>query len=440
MLLIVLVSCWTGCGDSEPADLTSNDGASARPAAGDGAGSGAIDSGIAVGDAGSVPAPGERIPDVPPGQQPSWSTITNGPGSGDSGRTDAIIRREVIDISKSPATFGGAPVVFVHPSGIDQTRTGTIVIGFNGGQSEGEGNKAYVLRRELGGSWTDPQILEEDKQIDFGIVYQPRNVPQAPLLAMYWFGGAPAEGPPTGIRVSRDDGATWSARTLSPNSSLWEGRGMQVGMNHPVEFSDGSLLFVDGDSKGKRFGAARIIRVPADNYQNNGGAAWSALDLQQGDRAGHVHGSFLILSPDQQNLMAIFRTDFNAGSYYKTSNDGGRTWSRDFARLDSPGSNGISSVSLDWNDSASPLHGWHVFAASNHSVIRNGLNVTVTREPTGSWSQVLRLHEDEPREDADPTLFQGRDGLIHLLFTGRGSALLKYYVIDPYRLTGTTRP
>lgn len=50
----------------------------------------------------------------------------------------------------------------------------------------------------------------------------------------------------------------------------------------------------------------------------------------------------------------------------------------------------------------------------------------------------LPPHPEEVREgneNADPTIFQGRDGNLHLLLSGRDADLLKYYVLDPHMLT-----
>jgi hypothetical protein len=53
---------------------------------------------------------------------------------------------------------------------------------------------------------------------------------------------------------------------------------------------------------------------------------------------------------------------------------------------------------------------------------------------------VLTLHADLPAEDADPSLMQTPDRKIHLLFTGRGSEELKYYVLDPDKLCAEAPP
>ncbi len=114
-------------------------------------------------------------------------------------------------------------------------------------------------------------------------------------------------------------------------------------------------------------------------------------------------------------------------------------------------------MSLNWADPKSPLHGWHVIAGSEHGTTRQAMLVGITKDPTGRWEAVLKLNvlnrknpsaisgEEIPTdrddgENADPTIFQGPNGNIHLLFTGRGGDTLKYYLIDPYKLTGEAPP
>lgn len=389
----------------------------------------------------------------------SWVTVRNGPATNDGGSAaDAIIRSEIIDIEDSPATFNGGNVTFVHPSGFDETRDGTIVIGFNGGASEGEGNQAYVMRKPVGGDWSVPQILEDDQQIDFGVIYQPRNVIDAPVLAYYWFGAAPSEGPPGAVRVSHDDGRTWSARNLLPQSSHFDhgsGDRVNVGMNHPIEWPDGTLWFACNEEAdgGLNHSPALIAKVPPDNYANDGGTPWEVVNIQGGSNDANVMGSWLILSPDMQDLAYVSRS---GSANINRSTDGGQTWGtwKGLPASPTPAA-GISSVSLDWDDPTSPLNGWHAAAGARDANKRRYLTVHISQDPMNSWSEVLKLNNYESRdgnqsagaippelgddgENADPTFFQARDGSIHLLFTGRGGHVLKYYVIDPWKLTGET--
>ncbi|MBD3321408.1 MAG: T9SS type A sorting domain-containing protein [Chitinivibrionales bacterium] len=398
----------------------------------------------------------------------SWVTERTGPASNDLGPLrDAIIRSEIIDIGQSPARFNGNRIAYAHPSCIDETRQGTIVIGFNGGDVEAEGNHAYTLRKPAGESWNDPIILEDGGQIDFGVIYQPRNIQNAPILAYYWLGGPPSNADGA-IRYSTDDGATWSSRTLAPQSSYWsDNRGtMQCGMNHPLEWPDGTLWFASSDEgQGLYDCHAYITKVPPDNYANDGGSNWEVTDIQGNSTDGHTHGTWLILGKDAQGnpeeIIRMSRTNFCNTPTYRYSDNGGDSWgSWQTVSVNQNGSLGgisnlncgISTVSLDWDNPDSPLNGLHVLAGSGHK--RSALNVTISQDPLGgSWDAAIQLNVlerpfldqsgqvppipsevSDDHENADPTLFQARDGNIHLLFTGREGNLLKYYVIDPYVL------
>lgn len=402
----------------------------------------------------------------------SWVTERDGAASNDQGpRTAAIIRSQIIDIGDSPALFDGDDIAYVHPSSFDITREGTVVVGFNGGAEEAEGNHAYTLRKPVGGDWSTPQVLEDDAQIDFGLFYQPRNVPDAPVLAYYLYDGAfpDADG---AIRVSHDDGQTWSDRVMMPNSSLFRQTTMRPGYNHPLEFNDGTLWLAGSDTTdGAHEARARGVIVPPDNYdnQNADGTAWEAFDLQGDSEDGQYLGDWLVLGTDENgdphDIMHMSRTNFNEGTMFRRTTDGGANWD-DWTSVtvstsgDGTSSNikaGISSTSLDWDDPDSPLHGWHVLVGSTHQ--RTAINVAISQNPEdGEWESVLTLNEIERRyvsqpdlpptpdevsddnENADPTIFQGPDGTLHLMFTGREGDLLKYYELDPYELTGEPIP
>ncbi|MBD3419050.1 MAG: hypothetical protein GF398_02920 [Chitinivibrionales bacterium] len=385
---------------------------------------------------------------------PSWVQVNDGPKpagkDGDAGiRRDAIIRSEYLDIGQSTArTPGGDRIEYVHPSCFDETDKGTIVMGFNGGISEAEGdNRAFFVRKPAGGQWQEPGFIEPDIQIDFGVIYQPRNEPNAPLLAYYWAGGPPSNANGA-VRVSTDDGQTWSPRTLAPQSSYWQdNRGtMQCGMNHPLEWPDGTLWFASSDeAQGLRDCHAYITKVPPDNYGNSGGGAWQVADIQGNSNDGNTHGDWLILSPDYQELMYYTRTNFNAGTYFTNSSDAGQSWKSSWTKLSQDLTNGISCVSLSPHDANHTLNGYHIVCGSKHGTRRGRLDVYLSTDPlSNSWTRVLELNYipwNGPKyeENADPTIFQSRDGSkIHLLFTGRDGDELKYYVIDAYKLCNET--
>ncbi|MBD3319929.1 MAG: hypothetical protein GF350_02420, partial [Chitinivibrionales bacterium] len=380
----------------------------------------------------------------------SWVTTANGPGSNDEGSgASAILLRQDIDIYNSPVRSPeNNRLSYNHPSCLDETDKGTIILCWNGGTSEStRENRIYCTRRVAGSStWSDPMMVEDGGQIDYGTVYQARNVPDAPIICGYWWGGCCWQG---SFRYSTDDGLTWSNRIECPTNPIWYQGPMTMGMNAPLEWPNGDLWFASYTYKaGDRpiNGEACITKVPHDNYTNEAGKTpWSGQNIQGGHADGHYMGTWLVLSPDYNELMYIARTNFNQGPYYAVSTDKGQTWTNDWPKAGGFGSNGISGVSLDVDRPSSPLHGWHVSTGGHHGTLRLAINVHVSNDPlnASSWVQKIQLRKQEINnqdgENADPTVMQSRDGSkVCVLFTGRGSHHLRYYEIDAYKLTGVS--
>ncbi|MBD3319760.1 MAG: hypothetical protein GF350_01550 [Chitinivibrionales bacterium] len=376
----------------------------------------------------------------------SWVEINDGPKpvgkDGDDGtRRDAIIRSEYLDLRASPATTpGGATITYVHPSCIDETKEGTIVIGCNAGTSEGEGsNRVFVTRKPVGGEWSVPQMIQNEGSIDYGVMYQARHNDNDTIICGYWWPtGCCDEG---GFQYSVDDGQTWSDIIACPPSDLWTSGNMTLGMNHPLEFPNGDLWFPSADFRTAFDCDSRITKVPWGSYINT--ANWTAADVEgtsQAD-AGHYMGDWLVLDPDYQHLMRFTRYNFKEGTYFKNSYDGGATWEDGWTKVPQDLSNGMSCVSLSPNDPNHPLNGYHLVTGSKHGTRRGRMDVCISDNPAANeWTRVLELNfipwnGPKYEENADPTIFQSRDGSkVHLLFTGRDGAELKYYLIDAYKL------
>ncbi|MBD3344177.1 MAG: hypothetical protein GF401_03840, partial [Chitinivibrionales bacterium] len=69
-----------------------------------------------------------------PGFAQNWVRTFDGPKDNDNGsRRNAIIKQEFL------MTKAAINTPYAHPSMIDETKEGTLIIMFNAGQSEGEG-------------------------------------------------------------------------------------------------------------------------------------------------------------------------------------------------------------------------------------------------------------------------------------------------------------
>ncbi len=365
----------------------------------------------------------------------SWVDTRTGPAPGDSGpRTGAIVRRQMLNIAESTARLeNGDRVIYNHPSMLCRTREGTMIFMWNGGPDEATShNRIFFSRLEKGASqWAEPKRLE-NRQIDFGTIFQPSK-PGAPLIAAYWYGDPSGAG--SAMMFSDDDGKTWSEPKPFPTSDdpFWAPKPakghLRFAMSPPVEFGDGRLWLASEGS----FMYPAIVEVLPDNYagQTPGGTPWSSIHDNGLDRG--ILGDFLVLTPDRQSIIYIMR----AGGNYLTT-DGGKSWTA-VPRIPKGGA-GVAALSLDVD--GGPAQGWHLTAGCNHPQRHRGLFVWISKDPTNasSWKQVLQLHEDVGGEDADPSMIQTPDRKIHLLFTGRGEELLKYYILDPDKLVADAPP
>ena len=231
------------------------------------------------------------------GAQP-WVDTQPGPRPGDSGpRIDAILLRQMINIYKSPArTPNGLRVSYNHPSMLCETREGTLIFMWYGGSTEAEaGNRIFYIRKLKGAKeWSKPKRLE-NRQIDFGTLYQPTKS-GAPIIASYWL-GAPKRSP-CRLRFSWDDGKTWSKPYEFPTTTdpYWAGYPAQghyrFSMSPPIEFPDGTLWWA-GEQAHKY---PAIVVVPSDNYTGiePGGSSWSSIHPDLFIKARGVHGDFLL--------------------------------------------------------------------------------------------------------------------------------------------------
>lgn len=366
--------------------------------------------------------------------EPGWIRTLEGPGIGDEGALlDAIEVRQRIDIYHSPArTEDGAPLSYNHPGNLCETRDGTLILMWNGGYAEQQGNRVYVMRKPRGADrWSDP-VRIVDRQIDFGVVYQPRR-PGAPIMMGYWL--RVADGPQN-IGFSYDDGLTWQVEVTPPAmTEPWAEPGWTYAFNmsHPVEFPDGTLWWPSTHCSGWPNCPPEYTIVPPDNYTGSepGGTPWSAVRFDDQSQ----HPGFLVLSSDYQRILLVNRKDFfrdNRGDWLTT--DGGRTWNL-AADLD-VGSSTPGLVSLDIEGGAS--QGWHLMGTG-----RDGWLIKRSDDPVrnASWTVLGRLNRGIDSEDADGSFFQSRiDRKVHAMFTGRGETTLKYYVFDPDYLTGVKQP
>jgi hypothetical protein len=359
------------------------------------------------------------------------------------GRTQAIVSHEYLSTGRT----------YNHPSSLAETRAGTLVFATVGGASEGESTSILVTRKPKGGAWSAFVEVTPVRQMFDPVLYQPR-APGAPLLLSYYNDCCED----ARLRISNDDGVTWSDEMTLPavnDPDYRQPRFELAEQNPPLEMPDGSL-WGSVTRRGGGYNMSWLTIVPANNYtgRENGGGPWRALRIP-----GHTgQGALLVVKPDEQaggvykNFAVVERCDFfgcTGGTKITYTSDGGRTWSPDrpieitgnkvgnsYADVHS----GIAAISLDVR--GGPARGWHLVAGAGNIAIQGGrihrgcIRVVLSSDAQ-KWEEVLELRMLQGGEEqADPTFIQGADRKVHLLWTGRGAKTLRHVVLDPDVLVG----
>ncbi|MBD3319653.1 MAG: hypothetical protein GF350_00995 [Chitinivibrionales bacterium] len=363
------------------------------------------------------------------------------------GKTEAIL----YDRSVSPNNFPWTPMTHGHSSAV--TPLGTMVCVWFGGMGEGFNDvNIWIARKEAGKGWDTPIIVDYggstgDDPMNLGstqdpVIYQPSAV-DSPLIV--YLG---ALGNTRFMRLSYDDGKTWSERKSFHNAGGIQYRGPQRSV--PLEIKGGSTFphgtaLMAGDNKD--FSGCFIDIAPPGNLygDNPSGGAWQRI--RPSSFNGKIHATFLVHDPQYQKLEFITRIDFGEGPA-AFSNDGGLSWGS-FSNMSGEfGNRGLHAASLDIL--GGDLQGWHVFVGENLGGGRNVTAISISQNGT-NWDNVLTLKEGGKY----PSVIQAPDRMVHICSEGpsaphhtfhdRSVAIDFYestrqYIIDPAILTGEKQP
>jgi hypothetical protein len=349
-----------------------------------------------------------------------------------TGRTEAIVDMDLV----------GLPFGYNQPSLLTMTDRGTIIAAYRTsgprGGGEGAAGFMYCNRKPADSSWSEPIQIHADSSLA-----ECPNIFHIPGTdtTLAWYYSDPysdieyslqkrvlASGQ-SRVKVSTDDGVTWGEEiqlpaidrdnhVISDTAYKWlshNGHHWAYPQRNPfIMLPDGSLAGfagIAGDYTGDwAWGHTRsmYLNIPRNNlfHTNPNGDAWGAVPVGTEDEWGNDHvghnGDLLIFEPSATHVAMISRT--NSLSY---SHDGGQTWDwdeeglygyGDFANGDGTiGQSQGGAVSLDWWDSTSVLHGWHLRGGPSHPSGREFWNIWASNVPPDSlvkwhtWDNILSL-------------------------------------------------
>lgn len=356
------------------------------------------------------------------------------------GNQSAVVRKELL--------LTGA--AYNHPANIEQLDNGDLIIVSVAGVAEGQSTRIIAFHStDSGESWGSPVDVTPSKSMFDPTISQ---APNGDVYCFYYNGCCNDQK----FRRSTDGGRTWgSEHDVSADQFALQAGEQSNCLRQP----NGDFLC--GWSETKNGGKGYTTVIPSGSLGTP--SSWErrfAVDQ-------FWNPDFLVVDPSRtlnghfRRLVAFCRNEFhNVGPKWASSEDGGATWSSfewkaPRANVGCSGNEGIAfgaagtAVSLDLGVAGAPsgpLGGLHVIAHGSDArycpesgcnkdrCTRWFMRVWVGDDPfnASSWHEVLELREASAgNENADCSIIQDNNRMLHLIWTGRGSKGIKYVKLDP---------
>ena len=312
--------------------------------------------------------------------------------------------------------FEEAPFKECHASTIADTPEGLVASWFGGTREKNKDVEIWVSRK-IGDKWTKPVSIAngiQDEKLRHPcwnpVLYQ---VPNGPLQNYYKVGPTPRDW--WGLLIeSNDNGISWGDPVKLPEGILGPIK------NKPVLLSNGTLISptsTEHDGWRVHF-----------EYSKDFGKTWTKSDpINDGKKYNAIQPSVLIYPGDKLQIMARSKESSILSSW---SSDFGKTWTDlEPSGLPNPNS-GTDAVTLD--DGRQLLVYNHVGKKPNKwGGKRSPLNVAISKDGK-TWEASLVL-EDKEGEYSYPSVIQGEDGKVHIVYTWKRDKV-KYVAVDPDKL------
>lgn len=312
--------------------------------------------------------------------------------------------------------FEEAPFKESHASTIAETPDGIIASWFGGTKEKNKDVEIWISRK-VNGKWTNPVSIAngiQNGKLRYPcwnpVLYQ---VPNGPLQNYYKVGPTPKNW--WGMLIeSNDNGVTWGDPVKLPEGILGPIK------NKPVLLSNGTLISpTSTEHEGWRVHF---------EYSDDFGKTWTKSDpINDGKTYNAIQPSILIYPAGKLQIMARSKENAVLSSW---STDFGKTWS-DLKPSGLPNPNsGTDAVTL--KDGRQLLVYNHVGKKPNKwGGKRSPLNVAISKDGM-TWEAALIL-EDKEGEYSYPSVIQGNDGKVHIVYTWKRDRV-KHVVVDPTKL------
>lgn len=308
------------------------------------------------------------------------------------------------------------PVPSVHAATIAETPSG-LITAFFGGQYEGNADVSIYISRHNSKGWSSPQKVVDGsvKGSERKACYNPVlfYYPDGELILFYKVGKNVQDWSGYLVR-SLDDGKTWTEPEALPDGFLGPIK------NKPVLIGDKLICSSSTENDGWQV----HFEITEDK-----GKTWRKTAKINSKPLNIIQPGILKLKDGRLQIICRSQNEHLISAF---SSDNGETWSDPIA-LSVPNNNSGTDV-VTLQDGRHLLVYNHVEAKESAYVdkARTPLNVAISDDGI-TWNASLILEDSCIGEYSYPSVIQGKDGYVHIVYTWRRKNI-KYVKIDPFLL------
>lgn len=321
-------------------------------------------------------------------------------------------------IVRAEFVFERAPFPSAHASTIVETRDGLVAAWFGGTAERNPDVGIWVSRRGAAG-WSAPVEVANGVQPDGTrqpcwnpVLFQPAG---GPLVLFYKVGPSPSQWWGL-VRLSADDGRTWSPAIALPKGILGPIRAKPVAVAPGVMLAGSSTEHDGWIAHVERFAGSWTAESLAS------AASWqSSAPLNTKEAFGAIQPAILVHSPSVLQVLCRSRQRVITEAW---SHDGGATWGPMTATTLPNPSAGIDALRL--------ADGRFLLVYNPSPSSRQKLELAISSDGK-TWRSALVLEEEGSGEHSYPAMIQARDGAVHLTYTWRRDRIM-HVVLNPAAL------